>query len=135
MQDQHVAIGRNGDPIAPSAFIFHVSRCGSTLLTQMLASLEQCIVLSEPPVIDVFFRNYCQRTKHQEDRIKIFRQLIAALCQKRFQLESHLIIKHDSWHISRINFIKAAFPDVPLLVCTESHLRYLPHAKSNSVRR
>jgi hypothetical protein len=113
------------DTIAPSAFIFHVSRCGSTLLTQMLASLEQCIVLSEPPVIDVFFRNYCIGADFQENQINIFRQLIASLGQKRFQPESHFIIKLDSWHISRIDFIRAAFPDVPLLFLYREPLEVL----------
>jgi len=35
-----------GNALAPDAFIFHVSRCGSTLLTQLLASLPQAIVMS-----------------------------------------------------------------------------------------
>lgn len=103
--------------VNPSAFIFHISRCGSTLLTQMLASLTSCIVLSEPPVIDMFCRNYLnttdQRTSH-ENRIQIFRQLICALGQQRFPAESHLIIKLDSWHIGHCEFIRQAFPDVPM---------------------
>jgi len=33
--------------IAPDGFIFHVSRCGSTLVSQMLAALPDSIVLSE----------------------------------------------------------------------------------------
>ncbi|MBC3807795.1 hypothetical protein H8K52_10615 [Undibacterium seohonense] len=101
--------------IAPTAFVFHISRCGSTLLTQMLASLEQCIVLSEPPVVDQFFRNYCKGKEINEEQITIFRQLIAVLGQKRFDRESHFIIKFDSWHIDRLDFIRQAYPDVPVL--------------------
>lgn len=103
--------------VAPSAFIFHISRCGSTLLTQMLASLTSCIVLSEPPVIDMFCRNYLNTRDQQighENQIQIFRQLIAALGQQRFPAESHLIIKLDSWHIGHCEFIREAYPDVPM---------------------
>ena len=32
-------------------FIFHMSRCGSTLATQMLATSERFFVVSEPPII------------------------------------------------------------------------------------
>src|SRR5258708_16326749 len=37
--------------IKPSGFIFHTSRCGSTLVAQMLSSLPQCIVISAPCII------------------------------------------------------------------------------------
>src|ERR1043165_8503267 len=33
--------------LKPTGFIFHLSRCGSTLISQMLAALEQNIVISE----------------------------------------------------------------------------------------
>ena len=33
--------------LAPTGFVFHLSRCGSTLVSQMLAALPQNVVLSE----------------------------------------------------------------------------------------
>nr|WP_315485451.1 hypothetical protein [uncultured Undibacterium sp.] len=106
------ALGQFHDFIEPTAFVFHVSRCGSTLLTQILSTLHQCIVLSEPPVIDSFFRQYNELT---EKNIHLFRQLISALGQRRFTSERHLIIKLDSWHLGRFDFIRQAFPQTPLL--------------------
>ena len=38
--------------IYPTGFIFHMSRCGSTLVSQMLAALPADIVVSEASVID-----------------------------------------------------------------------------------
>ena len=35
--------------IDPTGFIFHLARCGSTLVSQMLAALPEHIVLSEAP--------------------------------------------------------------------------------------
>jgi hypothetical protein len=100
------------DCVLPTAFIFHVSRCGSTLLTQMLASLNSTIVLSEPPILDAFFRSY---PDYKEENLQLFRHLIHCLGQKRFDLEQHFVIKFDSWHVSRIDFIRQAFPQVPML--------------------
>lgn len=42
--------------LTPSAFIFHASRCGSTLMAQILAGLQRNIVLSEPPPLDNLLR-------------------------------------------------------------------------------
>lgn len=105
-------LGQFSNFVEPTAFVFHVSRCGSTLMTQMLSTLAHCIVLSEPPVIDIFFRTY---KEFSEKNVRIFQQLIAALGQKRFDNERNLIIKLDSWHLGRIDFIRAAFPQTPML--------------------
>src|SRR5206468_1319466 len=42
--------------LRPNGFIFHVSRCGSTLVSQMLAALAQNVVISEAPPIDAVVR-------------------------------------------------------------------------------
>src|SRR6187551_105479 len=44
------------DGVEPSAFVFHVSRCGSTLLTQMLCIDERFVVLSEASLLDDVLR-------------------------------------------------------------------------------
>src|SRR5271166_938284 len=36
----------------PAGFIFHMSRCGSTLVSQMLAQLDEVVMLSEPQVLN-----------------------------------------------------------------------------------
>ncbi|MFZ6735788.1 sulfotransferase [Undibacterium sp. Ji42W] len=100
--------------LAPAAFIFHVSRCGSTLLTQMLASLPQCIVMSEPPVIDAFFR-YLHEHPEFQNATSVFQNLIAALGQRRSTEDSHFFIKFDSWHLPWIPFVREAYPDVPMI--------------------
>jgi len=42
--------------LRPSGFIFHMSRCGSTLVSQMLAALPHNIVISEASPIDAVVR-------------------------------------------------------------------------------
>ena len=41
----------------PGGFIFHMSRCGSTLITQMLGSLRQLVVFSEPAILEIVLRD------------------------------------------------------------------------------
>ena len=45
--------------VPPSGFIFHMSRCGSTLAARMLAASPRNIVLSEADPIDSVLRATC----------------------------------------------------------------------------
>lgn len=98
--------------LTPSAFIFHTSRCGSTLLTQLLATLSRCIVMSEPPIVDAFLRLH-QTDPEAGGGSAGLRQLILALGQQRSPEETHFFIKLDSWHIQFLPILRAAFPDTP----------------------
>ena len=40
----------------PSGFVFHMSRCGSTVVSQMLASMPENVVISEAGPIDALAR-------------------------------------------------------------------------------
>ena len=44
------------DAPAPDGFIFHMSRCGSTLVSQMLAALPGVVALSEPAPLDIVLK-------------------------------------------------------------------------------
>ncbi len=96
--------------LKPTGFIFHLSRCGSTLISQMLAALEQNIVISEASPIDFVLR---ASKISEEKRIKWLQWIINALGQKRNQDEEKFFIKFDCWNTLEINLIKRAFPDVP----------------------
>lgn len=96
--------------LKPTGFIFHLSRCGSTLASQMLAHLEQNIVISEASPIDFVLR---KGKISDEIRIKWLRWIINAFGQKRNAAETHFFIKFDSWNTLELDLIKRAFPDVP----------------------
>lgn len=101
-------------PLAPTAFVFHTSRCGSTLLTQLFASLPECVVHSEPLAIDSFLRRY-YAGQHGDEMEQRLRNIVAALGHRRFAEERHMIVKLDSWHIASLPLFRAAFPDTPFL--------------------
>ena len=108
------ALASLADGLAPDAFIFHVSRCGSTLLSQLLASLPQCIVMSEPPVIDSLLRLH-HDSGDGAASVALLRQAILALGQHRSGAETHFVIKFDCWHIHSLDLLRQAFPGTPCL--------------------
>jgi hypothetical protein len=110
----YAALAQFDDGLAPSAFIFHVSRCGSTLLTQSLAALAHCVVMSEPPVLDAFLREHGPGPL-DDDAVRVFRQLVGALGQRRADADSALVIKLDSWHIHSLASIRRAYPNTPCI--------------------
>jgi len=105
------------DAIPPTAFIFHVSRCGSTLLTQMLGTDEQNIVLAEVPFFDELLRLPNQSNTISKGEIN---PLLAAAFkfygQKRTDGERQLFVKLDSWHVCFYKELRALFPDVPFIL-------------------
>lgn len=102
--------------LKPSGFIFHLSRCGSTLVAQMFASLGWTLVLSEPPVFDQTLRAAAQCPDLSlRDHITWLRRMLAALGQARNPDQSRLVIKLDAWAIVHWRLIKQAFPETPCI--------------------
>ncbi len=97
--------------VAPTAFIFHCSRCGSTLYSQLAAALPHAIVISEAPPIDHVFR----AAEPDAIRLEWLRALLSALGQPRQGDERHLFVKFHAWHIASFPPVQSAFPDVPCL--------------------
>jgi hypothetical protein len=99
--------------LAPTGFLFHMSRCGSTLVSQMLAALPRNIVLSEAgPLDDVLRANVRDPRVTDEQRIAWLRGMVSALGQRRAG-EDRLFVKFDAWHTLYLPLIQAAFPGVP----------------------
>jgi hypothetical protein len=101
-----VAAHRPG--LAPSGFIYHLSRCGSTLVSQMLAALPEHLVLSEPPPFDGLLRLHLS----EEQRIHYLRAWISAISPAG-NGHDRLFVKLDAWHTPMLPLLHAAFPDTP----------------------
>jgi Nif11 domain len=118
---RHVTpIGRLGEwlrdhpPLRPSGFIFHMSRCGSTLVSQMLAALAHNVVISEANPLDAVVRTRHARPDLSEDLHALWlASMIGALGQPRGGDERHFFIKLDSWHTLELPLFRRAFPSVP----------------------
>lgn len=105
------------DSVPPTGFIFHSSRCGSTLLANACRAVEGSIVLSEPPAVDKLLARFItdvDEEKTKELLYSIFlRATIAALGQRRTGKERHLFVKFACCSVSQIERIRRIWPNVP----------------------
>lgn len=93
--------------------VYHMSRCGSTLVAQMLGALPASLSLSEPDPFDSALRLAMTRADLAGVRgAALLRAMLAALGRARCG-ERRAFLKLDSWHILAFPLIRAAIPDVP----------------------
>jgi hypothetical protein len=90
--------------LEPSSFIFHVSRCGSTLLSQVFSQPEENIAIAEAPLLDEILST--------GDRA-LFQAAVQLMGQKRNGKETDYIIKLDSWHIHYYELLREWYPQTP----------------------
>ena len=97
--------------LAPSLFIFHASRCGSTLVSQILATIASNVVIAEASVIN----DLLATPLAEAEKSDLLRLLIRALGRDRPGDARHLIVKFSSWNVLSAEMIHRAFPDTPLV--------------------
>lgn len=103
--------------VKPTAVIFHISRCGSTLISQMLSCAEQNTVLAEVPIFDHILRLPFCEPSYQLSQVNLM--LVAALkYYGRINDDgaSRVFIKTDSWHIFFYDQLRALLPDTPFIL-------------------
>lgn len=96
--------------------VFHVGRCGSTLIAQALSGLSDSVVLSEPVIFDSLLQAIITDPHLPEQQAcALLKAMLAAQGQARRPNDQRLFVKTDAWHIIHIRQILAAFPGVPWL--------------------
>jgi hypothetical protein len=112
--DDFLAQAAREQALAPNGFIFHMSRCGSTLVSQMLAALPDNIVVSEAAPIDAVVQLCCaQPGLSDEQHRNALTAMVAAFGWRRSSDPRHYVIKLDSWHAIALPLFRRAFPSVP----------------------
>lgn len=108
------------DALYPRGFIFHISRCGSTLLAKALARTPQHVVIDEgTPLNDGLWhyltQGWQQPVVYSEQAFTIYRNLLLAMGRRRTCQQQQYFVKFRSWNALFIDFITQVFPDVPCL--------------------
>lgn len=93
-----------GEGRAPDGLIFHMSRCGSTLAAQMLASVSSNLVIAEAPPVDLMV---------QLGDLRGLAALAAAFARSQTDGPRRCFLKLDSWHILALPLFRRAFPTTP----------------------
>lgn len=98
--------------LMPDGFIFHMSRCGSTLVSQMLAASPANIVVSEAEPLDSMVQLPFFFGVSREIHVAAIRAMVLALGRNRAGTQRYFV-KVDSWHALFLPLFRQAFPDTP----------------------
>lgn len=105
------------DSVQPTGFIFHSSRCGSTLVANACRAVNNSIVLSEANAIDKLIARFITDAGDVKTSLySVFlRGVVHALAQRRTGNEEHVFIKFACCSFAQIEPIKRIWPNVPWL--------------------
>jgi hypothetical protein len=99
------------DRVKPTGFIYHMSRCGSTLLANMFRQLDKNIVHYEPllpfKILELLNRD------NEEYVFEVLKGAIDILGRKRFGNEENMVVKFSSGTTYFLPAILKVFPKVP----------------------
>lgn len=111
----------------PSGFIFHVSRCGSTLVSGCLAQLESCAVLSESPLLTEILLAKDMDSNQKKSLLRTCTHLQGRPSSK----QPHVMVKWNAWDIFYWQLIRELWPQVPVLLLVRDPVEVLAsHARS-----
>jgi len=115
---QHPEIAAQGLP--PAGFVFHTSRCGSTLLAKALGrSPANCVINQGGPLQRGFWAaltgDWRRPLEPSPVNLAMFRNLSLLLARRRCAAQSRSFTKFISWNVLYRDFVRAAFPEVPQL--------------------
>ena len=112
---------------APTGFIFHLSRCGSTLVAGCLAELDDTSLLSEPPLLTDLLLDASLTDAQKRQALPQLIRLQAA----PFPGRDRAIVKWNAWDLFAEPLIRVACPGVPrLLLFRDPEEILASHARS-----
>jgi hypothetical protein len=99
---------------APTGFIYHMSRCGSTLVSQILAALPDSVVISEAAPIDaVLEANRKHPSVTDQQRSDWLRWIVGAIGRRPDGKTNRYFLKLDCWQTVELDLIRRTFPATP----------------------
>ncbi|OSC21907.1 hypothetical protein B8W69_27595 [Mycobacterium vulneris] len=116
--------------LEPAGMIFHLSRCGSTLVSRLLGTLPGVVVLNEPAPLNTLLGLASDRLDEPE-LIAAVRLVVRALGRCRHGDERCVVLKCSSWNIRRRAILSAAFPDTPWIWVQRDPARVLASLLAN----
>jgi hypothetical protein len=111
----------------PDIVVFHISRCGSTLVARMFGAMDQTRVLAEPPVLDQAIQLYLRGLIDAD----LVRGLAGALGREPQVCARRRVIKLDSWHCLALDRIADVFPFAHKLLLIRDPVEVLVSHREN----
>ncbi|HUH72006.1 MAG TPA: hypothetical protein VLZ05_25970 [Mycobacterium sp.] len=118
-------VALDGEPsLEPAGMIFHLSRCGSTLVSRLLGTLPGVVVLAEPAPLNSLLGLDPARVG-EAALVRVVRLVVRALGRCRHGDERRLVLKCTSWNIRHRAVLAAAFPGTPWIWVQRDPVRVL----------
>jgi hypothetical protein len=108
----------------PAGMIFHLSRCGSTLVSRLLGTLPGVVVIAEPSPLNALL-GLDPKLVDRAALTQVVRLLVRALGRRRHGDEQRLVLKCTSWNIRQRAILAEAFPDTPWIWVQRDPVRVL----------
>ena len=122
--------------LSPSGFIFHTSRCGSTLVANACKALDSTRVIAEAPVIDKLISRLFTDAEMGSTKEAVYLSLIRAATQslaRDLAAGSRYFVKFACTSMLQVTALRRSWPNVPFLILfrdpievTVSNLRNRP---------
>ena len=108
------------NPQDPAGFVFHMSKCGSTLMSKILDQPDNQIIVKEPTPLhenlwQYLTNNWQNAVEPTDENLRIIRNLIQMLGRRRLPNQELYYVRFRSWNIAFVEIIQQAFPDTPNL--------------------
>lgn len=98
----------------PDALVFHMSRCGSTLVSRLLATLPGGRVIVEPKPLNTLLM--AEETELAgADRVELLRLMLRALGRPPSGAVGFYALKTSSWNVAWLPLFRRAFPETPFV--------------------
>lgn len=107
--------------VEPAGFIFHLSRCGSTLVSGCLSELASTCVFSESPLLTELLLDEDLSSTEQHVFLKSFINMQASAFPNRPQM----IIKWNAWDIFRWTLIREVYANIPIIFLVREPIEIL----------
>lgn len=113
----------------PAGFIFHLSRCGSTLLSGCLSELDGAAVFSESPVLTEILVDPALSPQEKRAHVQCLLDLKAILFPGR-----RVVVKWNAWDIFHAQLLRGAYPNVPAVALVRDPVEILASHQAQAGR-
>jgi len=135
--DALLRVASVGPALQPSGFIFHTSRCGSTVVANACRALDSTRVIAEAPVIDKLLSRLFTDADPGSDKelvyLSLVRSAVQTLARDQSHSDSRYFVKFACASTLQIKSLRRTWPNVPFLILfrdpvevTVSNLRTRP---------
>lgn len=102
----------------PAGFVFHMSKCGSTLMSKVLDQPESQMIIKEATPLHENFWQYLTNdwrdpVAPSEENLRLIRNIIQLLGRPRLAGQESYYVRFRSWGIAFVEIIQQAFPNTP----------------------